>query len=378
MICADLRTFRSTLAVVLVRLLSIGLLASTAVSALAQTSGTWATTGNLNVARCAHTATLLPNGLVLVAGGEGANSQILSSAELYDPATGKWSVTGGMSTPRYGHTATLLQNGQVLVVGGSNSLFLDSAELYNPSTGQWRTTGSMTMARTLHGAALLENGEVLVAGGVSPWWPGSTGGSPTASAETYDPNKGTWRTTGSMIYATVSHATRLLNGQVLVPGGNNITAELYDASAGKWTLTSNMYFSQPSTDAVLLTNGEVLIYGSPNSTTYSSEFYNPTTNIWARTFGQNYGNIESGPITLLDTGKVLLAGGAGKYSSILSFAMLYNPSTNYWTLTGSLNQFRRSHTLTLLPNGKALAAGGVSRNPSGATIIIASAELYTP
>ena len=257
-------------------------------------------------------------------------------------------------------------------------MFLDSAELYNPSTRQWSTTGSMSVPRASHGAALLENGEVLVADGVSPWWPGSTGGLPTATAELYDPTTGTWRSTASMIYPATSQATRLENGRVLVPGGNSITAELYEPSTGNWTLTSNMYFSQPSTNAVLLTNGDVLIFGSPNSTTYSSEFYNPSTNVCARTFGQNYGNILSGPITLLDSGKVLLAGGAGKYRSILSSAMLYDPSTNYWTLTGSLNQFRRNHTLTLLPNGQALAAGGVSRNSSGATIVIASAELYTP
>jgi len=369
---------RSTHAVVLAGLLGVGLVTAAADSALGQSSGTWTKTGSLNVARSAHTATLLPKGLVLVAGGEGSNSQILASAELYDPATGKWTVTGSMSTPRYDHTATLLPDGQVLVVGALNQLFLDSAELYNPSTGQWSTTGSMSLARASHGAALLENGEVLVAGGVTPWWPGSTGGSPTATAELYDPTTGSWRSTASMIYAAASHATRLENGQVLVPGGNSITAELYDPSTGKWTPTSNMYFSQPSTDAALLTNGDVLIFGSPNSTTYSSEFYNPSTNVWARTFGQNYGNILSGPITLLDTGKALLAGGAGKYRSILSSAMLYDPSTNYWTLTGSLKQFRRNHTLTLLQNGQALAAGGVSTNSSGATIVIASAELYAP
>ena len=98
-------------------LLGVGLVSGAADSALAQSSGTWTITANLNVARCAHTATLLPNGLVLVAGGEGSNSQILSSAELYDPAAGKWTVTGSMSTPRYDHTATLLPGGQVLVVG---------------------------------------------------------------------------------------------------------------------------------------------------------------------------------------------------------------------------------------------------------------------
>ena len=173
-----------------------------------------------------------------------------------------------------------------------------------------------------------------------------------------------------------SQATRLRDGRVLVPQGS--VSELYDPSSGQWSLTSAMYFGQPNTDAVLLPNGEVLIYGSPNSTTYSGEFYNPSTNVWARTFGQNYGNILFGPLTLLNTGKALLAGGAGKYRSILRSAMLYDPSTNYWTLTGSLNQSRRTHTLTLLPDGQALAAGGVSKNSSGDNIVLGSVELYTP
>jgi N-acetylneuraminic acid mutarotase len=370
---------RSSAALVLGGWVSLALVAGAPASALAQSPGTWATTGSLNVARCAHTATLLPDGQVLVAGGEGANSTVLSSAELYDPATGKWTLTGSMATPRMEHTATLLPNGQVLVAGGSNnSTFLSSTETYDPSTGQWTTTGSMSVPRSLQGAALLESGDVLVAGGVSPVSPGSNSGTLTASAELYDPSSRTFRTTGSMIHPAASHATRLQSGQVLVPGDTFKTGELYDPSTAQWTTTSTMYFTQPSTDGVLLSDGDVLIFGSPNSTTYSSEFYDPSTNVWARTFGQNYGNIESGPIALLDTGKGLLAGGAGKYKSILRSAMLYDPATKYWTLTGALNQARRTHTLTVLQDGRALAAGGVTVGSGGTTVVVGSAELYTP
>jgi N-acetylneuraminic acid mutarotase len=372
-------SLRSNVALVLGIYLSLALVAGAPVSALAQSSGTWMTTGSLNIARCAHTATLLPDGQVLVAGGEGANGTMLSSAELYNPATGKWTVTGRMATPRMEHTATLLLDGQVLVVGGTNSsTFLSSAELYNPSTGKWTMTGSLTVPRASQGAALLESGDVLVAGGISPAFPGSTSGTATTSAELYDSSAGTFRATTSMIYPAASQATRLERGQVLVPGGRGNTAELYEPSTAQWTLTSTMYFSQPTTDAVLLSNGNVLIYGSLNSTTYSSEFYDPATNVWARTFGQNYGNILSGPLTLLESGKALLAGGAGKYKSILRSAMLYDPATNDWTLTGALNQARRTHTLTLLQDGQALAAGGVSVGANGTTVVISSAELYTP
>src|SRR5258708_16445844 len=100
----------------LVELLTIGLVASTATPALAQASGTWANTGSISVARELHTSTQLLNGQVLVAGGVGPGSY-LASAELYNPATRMWALTGSMNTARERHTATQLQNGQVLVAG---------------------------------------------------------------------------------------------------------------------------------------------------------------------------------------------------------------------------------------------------------------------
>ena len=84
-------------------------------------SETWTFTGSLNTARYFHTATLLPNGMVLVAGGIDSNLNHLDSAELYDPASGTWTVTGSLNAVRDLHTATLLANGMVLVVGGADS-----------------------------------------------------------------------------------------------------------------------------------------------------------------------------------------------------------------------------------------------------------------
>ena len=111
----------------------------------------WSATGALSTARDYHTATLLPNGKVLVVGGY--NGSYLSSAELYDPVTGTWTATGALSTARRSHAATLLPNGKVLVAGGWNgSIPLSSAELYDPATGVWTATGALNTARSSHTA----------------------------------------------------------------------------------------------------------------------------------------------------------------------------------------------------------------------------------
>jgi hypothetical protein len=139
-------------------------------------TGSWTPTGSMLTPRGSHTATLLPNGKVLVAAGTdlvaaGDGTPIDSTsagAEIYDPATGTWSSTGSMSFPRSAHTATLLPNGKVLVAGGVSyfrSVFPTTAELYDPVTGKWSPTFPLVSGRTDHMAALLPNGKVLVAGG---------------------------------------------------------------------------------------------------------------------------------------------------------------------------------------------------------------------
>jgi hypothetical protein len=140
-------------------------------------SGSWTTTGSLNTARYDHTATLLANGMVLVAGSD-------ASAELYDPANGTWTYTGSLNTARSGHTATLLPNGKVLVAGGvGTSGSLASAELYDPANGTWTYTGSLNTARAFHRATLLPNGKVLGAAGLG------NDGTLLASAELYTPEE---------------------------------------------------------------------------------------------------------------------------------------------------------------------------------------------
>ena len=188
----------------------------------------------------------------MVAGGfeSGAVHSHLASAQLYDPATGTWTATGSLIGGRYGHTATLLANGKVVVAGGiggeGSAGFLASAQVYDPATGIWTATGSLIGSRHLHTATLLPNGKVLVAGGQ-----GDTVG--FASAQIYDPATGTWTATGSLIGGRLYHtATLLTNGKVLVAGGFGdsgallASAEVYDAE----TATSTVIVSSPNPAAV--------------------------------------------------------------------------------------------------------------------------------
>ena len=160
-------------------------------------TGAWTVTGSMKQPRSNHTATLLPNGKVLVAGGfdfvNGQREQV-ARVELYDPITGRWSDTGSLNERRESHGATLLPDGTVLVAGGSNNreVFLASAELYDPASGTWTLTGRMTAPREQFTLTLLPNGQVLATGGYT------TDGNILASAELYDPATGTFTRTGDM------------------------------------------------------------------------------------------------------------------------------------------------------------------------------------
>jgi hypothetical protein len=169
--------------------------------------------------RRGHTATLLPNGKVLVAGGEEGTPAPLASAELFDPSTGNWTATGAMAGLRYGHVAALLPTGKVLVAGGSSAdgeLAISAAELYDPASGTWSNAAPMSIARYRPQYASLANGKVLVTGGIT----GETDHAPIASAEIYDPATNSWSSVGAMTTARGEHTMTVLpNGSVLVAGG---------------------------------------------------------------------------------------------------------------------------------------------------------------
>jgi len=230
-------------------------------------TGVFSGTGNMTASRGGHTATLLANGKVLIAGGadQDPTGTGLDSAELYDPSTGAFTQTGSMAVGRFLHTATLLQNGKVLFVGGALTSTSDpvaSAELYDPVTGSFTKTGAMATAREQHTATLLADGRVLIVGGTTPTGTGDL--QPTATVEIYDPSTGSFSVTGSMAEARSLHtATFLPSGNVLVAGGGveNSTAELYDPATGSFSITGGMEIGRSGHTATLLPNGSVLVVG---------------------------------------------------------------------------------------------------------------------
>jgi hypothetical protein len=295
--------------------------------------GVFITTGNLNTARTGAVAVLLPNGKVLVAGGsiDGIASGALNTAELYDPSTGTFTNTSqNMTAGRFGATATLLDNGKVLIAGGENSTgVLDSAELYDPTTDTFTATGNMNSARTGAAAVLLGNGKVLVAGGSSD----GTAAGALNSAELFD------------------------------PAGNS--------GAGAFTaLTATLSAARFQPEAALLPSGKVLLAGGLNSTgtLTSADLYDPVANSFAASNGHMAQARAGGSAVALPNGMVLLAGGTTSQA-----VDLYDPESDKFDTTGSLQQSDTGLVETLLNNGDVFVVGLTT-----AATPAADAELYAP
>ncbi len=350
-------------------------------------------TGSLQTSRVAHTASLLADGKVLVAGGVN-NTTFPTTAELYDPVSGKFTqTTGSVTTPRFWATATLLKSGKVLLVGGKGAnLEQATAELYDPSGQTFAaTTGAMSTERAYHTATLLNDGTVLITGGLN--LAGDAAGNPVATAEIYDPSTNSFTlTTGPMTIGRFLHtATLLPSGKVFLAGGLNAGAdlsstEIYDPTTKTFTSAGVMTVARLGHTATLLGNGKVLLAGGSGSfggaATNTAELFDPIAGTFTATTPMT-NTRSSHTATLLNSGQVLLAGGAAKYysggpSSSISAAELFDPTTGNFTETADMTALRESHTATLLQTGDVLIVGGSDGTIgySTTTTVYDSAELY--
>lgn len=355
-------------------------------SAQAQSSGTFTATGNMTTGRFQHTATLLLDGKVLIVGGQDGSS-ILSTAEIYDPATGTFALTGSMTRARTAHSATLLPNGRVLIAGGRGPLGstksggcplpsscgeLTSAEIYDPSSGTFTVTEDMIAVGGP--AVLLPNGKVFISGGELRFVT-------AAQAQLYDTSSGTFSATKARTPLR-ELATLLANSQVLLTGHADLGPEflqgdVYDPATDTFSPTGSIDYHT----ATLLMNGKVLFIGDEDDDFPGTPFSNKTAQLYDPSTGKFTvaGTMTIGraghTATLLPDGTVLSAGSSFPGLGILSSAELYDPMTGTFSATGSMTTARDSHQATLLNNGQVLITGGfVPPYPD----ITPSAELYTP
>ena len=345
-----------------------------------------------------HTATLLRNGKVLIVGGIRTNvpdPEFLVDAELYDPKSGSWSPTTSSTQPRAGHTATLLQDGRVLVAGGvgqeiriSNGgytpVLTNSAEIYDPATETWSATANLITARS-GTAILLKSGKVLVIDGTREI-------SRSNYAELFDPVAQAWSPVAPPTLVRFgSTATLLDSGKVLVAGGHigdwewddsfpkAIRAELYDPATDSWRFAGAplIVFGHSAT---LLSDGKVMLAGGYHAhvgaaggdevQSQNVELFDPATETWTNT-GPLPASMWRPASTLLRDGTVLLVDGIDFGGGVER----YDPAARRWTTTSRPNVERNGATSTLLPDGKVLVAGGANLVDHISTPLD-SAELY--
>ncbi len=339
--------------------------------------GEWENTGSLARPRAYQTATLLPNGKVLVAGGWDSPLHPIASAELYDPASGTWTTTASLARGRYSHTATLLPNGKVLVAGGDTDrqgVYLATAELYDPverdldhdrqpCRGTHGSHGDVAAERqgarrrraTLPATPRAPNSTIRPAEpgrhrqfrhcreprtrrhccpmGRCLWQAVSAAAATSRARNSTTPPTETWTTTGSMATARQDHtATLLANGKPLVAGGRN--GSRYSRArncttrpTGLGPTTGNLHTARYGHTATLLANGKVLVAGGSKL-----QLRRARERGTLRPVQQGLGHHRQPPYRslwshrdLADNGKVLVAGGTTFSSGVLASAELYDP-----------------------------------------------------
>lgn len=338
--------------------------------------------GALREARALATATRLPDGRVLVVGGENDDYAMLATAEIYDPVTEKVTAAAPLPEPRAHHTATLLSSGEVLIVGGGQGSeisiptgdgVLASAVIYDPAKNAWRATGAMKGARAGHRAASLADGRVLVVGG------GDRVGYPCAAihpncmiatsigtAEIYDPGSGTFSPTGDLAQPRLAFTLDALpDGRVVATAGaaanQGLTSvELFDAKAGRWSKGpaldgQRLYHGSAVLGGALVIIGGKIVNVGPLTTT---DVLDVDKSTWRRAASVNIPRTGA-KLVPLTSGRGLLIGGNNQLANeSLADARIYDAQADTWTAIAPLKRGRYSHSVVMLDDGSAVVIGG--------------------
>lgn len=351
-------------------------------------SRAWQATGDLLAARVGHTATLLADGSVLVAGGygldeEGYPNDAIALAERYDPATGTWRTAGRLNEARTQHTATLLADGTVLVVGGIGDLeYRASAEVYDPATDRWRLVDPLAIGRSGHTATPLPDGTVLVIGGeVLPEDERDDEDAVTSAVERFDPRTGTWQAAGALLTARYGHSASLLpTGELLIIGGSvsyddedeeNPITERFEPTTGQSRPAAALPFDQYEHTATVLPDGTVLVLGDMDQ---RGQVYDPATDRW-RTIGALSLPHGSFTTTRLDSGMLLVLGGYDSDDT----AELFATDSGFAWIGAQPSTPRTGHSATLLRDGSVLVVGGYNfASDESDDMILKGVERYIP
>ncbi len=335
-------------------------------------------------------STLMGNGSVLISGGGynpafGAVFMPVANAAVYNPQINTVSFTGQMNVSRTYHTATPLPNGLVLIAGGltdQSGTITPVAELFGyggfpAQPTSFIQTGSLMVARTSHKAANLASGSVLITGGTTAQQ------TITQTAEIYDPTARTFRFTKTpMLTPRVGHSVAMLpDGRVLIAGGTNgqqsglATTEIFDPASEVFTAGPPMNHPRSEHQSVTLTDGRVMVIGGHTDFfTNTVEIYDPVQATWA-VVTPLPSTREYSAATLLLDGRVFISGGINTANGNDSGAVYsYSVAANTWTTMAPLLQPRLNHWIITLTNGKVLIGGGSDN--SG--VLLNASELYDP
>ncbi len=334
-------------------------------------AGTASMAGTMAVPRQAHTATLLPDGRVLVVGGWDGDDY-LSAAEVWDPATRSFQQTGSLVTARSGHSAFAQPDGSVLVVGGwggATGIPVAEAERWNPETGAFEPAGAMETPRMEGTVTELSDGRVLVVGG--RFHDEAEKAEPVVEAEVWDPAASTFGPAGSIVHLREYHTTLALpDGGAIVIGGPSREALYWNPATGTFESAGRM--AEPRNDAVLLADGRVLVIGVADPITCKpGKRYarTPDAELWdPRTFSFEPAGAFRQPrrpidIVALDDGRVLAYGGWSAVcmdSIAFRTAEAWDPTTLDFGRAGKTRERRQHHTTTLLRDGRVAFIGGMA------------------